>query len=142
MAEADQIASALDRYAGHNPPLPCWLEDENGHFDGALYCRSCARRKVITEALAPNLLCGGHSREVGADNCCHCEACGVLLDYDLSTYGGEAELEHFSEHMPDRMDTVTAFHIARMVEAIPDDEEALAIGRRAVEMIPAAAAAD
>lgn len=143
--KADEIVTALDQYgySGRLLEYPYWLCTGGlVVVDFDLLCLACIRKKVAQDALDPRFISGGHGPEIESDSCCHCATCGRLLEYTLSESGGFYELAHFSENLPVTMDRETALHVARMVEAIPEHGEALAIGRRAVEMIPAAAAAD
>lgn len=139
--EHSEIARALDAYANIDPPFVCWLSGD-GDDQSLDYCRSCAETKVA-EGSGDDISssCGPY---YGADSCLHCEDCGCVLDYTLSRHGALSELDHFEVSPPSApLKHDTAFHLARMVEAVEcvDDGDAILaimkIGQSALELINA-----
>ena len=51
-----------------------------------------------------------------------CEGCACVLDYDLTVYGVDAEIMHFSECPPEvPIGKREAYQIARVIEAVADE---------------------
>lgn len=78
---------------------PHWVV---GYDESVSFCRRCGEKKVreLQRGKAKTergdiFLDGGWSQE--ADSVQVCETCGRLLDYTLTDYGVESELEHFEE---------------------------------------------
>lgn len=129
---ADQMIERLDAYAGLSPDYPHWLSGGDGD-PSELYCATCAEMEVAE----------GHADEIDggwgpedADYCCHCERCGVVLDYNLTAHGVARELEHFRANpVSSPLSKDDAFHIARVVEGAPDNAEVLRIAEGAIAAI-------
>lgn len=85
-------------------PYPHWLGGD-GADQGPSYCRECAQAHVDNGDA--EFIDGGYQQD--NDGCCHCEDCGRLLDYTLTDYGVEEELEHFKG---DRMRRVVSPELA------------------------------
>lgn len=128
----EELIRRLDDFAKIDPPCPRWLGGDNA--DAALsYCPECAE-KAVAEGKG-EFVDGGWNWD-DSDDCCHCTTCGQLLGYSLTKYGVGCELEHFASNPPTRpLDADTAFHIARVVEAAPENAEALALGEKAVALL-------
>lgn len=120
-----QHASTLD------VPYPHWLGGENVD-QGPSYCRACADAKVA--AGEAEYVDGGWQQD--DDNCCHCEVCQRLLEYNLTEYGFATELEHYRSNPPAApLDPEDAFHIAKVLECDPENAEAVAIAVAAALLI-------
>lgn len=153
--QAYEIEAALDRYAraGGVKPVQAyyiWGEFRIEHEGGVLYsdeaheyCEACADAllaKVLP--LLPEDERENHRVSPtdchSEDTCKHCMTCGVLLDYGLNDWGARSELDHYETELPkhDDLPPGEAFHIARIVEAAPNDEAVLALARIAVARIP------
>lgn len=120
------LSALFDRYARLSPPTPWWPADDDTGYD---YCRKHAAQK------AKEMRCdldGGYARET--DSCCHCAVCGRLLDYTLTDFGQESELDHFSREKFRKgpLDRQTAFHLARALYGRDDDFGAIEIAARAI----------
>lgn len=124
------ISFLFDKYADLQPEDPHWIcdgADDESHD----YCRKCAKAKIekdgkgqLNMSVAPE-----------SDSCIHCEECGKLLDYCLTNFGADAELDHFRAIKFRRnkpLDRETAYHLARMLAAKGDDFEAIEIAARAI----------
>lgn len=78
-----------------------------------------------------------------SDYCRHCYRCGCILCYSLTDIGVSEELGHFRENPPSApLSRSVAYHIARILEAAPDDREAQALGAAAVMAIEEEALSD
>jgi hypothetical protein len=147
-----EIADALDKFAeeqGFRPADAYYivgefnLREPNGksvYSDEAhLWCHKCAvkhlsraRRLMPRERRADHFIC--HTDARGEDTTRACMRCGKRLNYSLSKYGVESELEHFAMYPPHApIRGGEAWDIARIIEAAPDNEEALALGRAALK---------
>jgi hypothetical protein len=127
------LERALDSYANIDPPYPCWLGGDNVDA-GELYCRPCAE-KVVADGKA-EFVDGGYAHQT-EDCCAHCHTCGQVLDYFLTEAGVGYELDHFSSvRFRSPLSRDDAFHVARVVEAAPDDPAAVRLAKRAVAKIP------
>lgn len=125
--EAVDMEIKLNERAGQVALPPYWLEGGNSEPSDD-YCRHCADKAAKAYKAE---ICGGWSSE--ADSCRHCATCGSVLEYSLTTHGVIAELEHFrSVRFRKPLSKEEAFHVARLIEAAPDDAEARAIAKRAV----------
>lgn len=130
MTEAREMETLLQRYAGIDPPYPCWLGGDRAD-PGPDYCRECATERV--KAGFGEFVDGGYDA-AEAEHCCHCEGCGKLLDYFLTDYGVRDEMQHFhGRRLRSPLDREEAFHIARILEAAPNDKAVLRLGRRALK---------
>ncbi len=102
---------------GISPPNPWWIA--GGDDEATDYCRPCAEKALVaakdglTSEEAENLtLAGGYVGE--EDSRAHCESCGKLLDYTLTNYGVDSELDHF-EREGIRNDPEEAYLILRIL---------------------------
>ncbi|HDS1633519.1 TPA: hypothetical protein QEL43_003182 [Stenotrophomonas maltophilia] len=84
---ADQLIERLQAIQAA-PPYQCWLGGDDTD-QGVSYCRDCAQKEV--DAGRAEFVDGGWSQ----DNDCpaSCETCRAQLQYDLTEYGIEQELE-------------------------------------------------
>ena len=124
------LARLFDLYANLNPDGQFWVEC-GGRDDGENYCRKHAEEKIAADG--DDTLCGGDYSE--SDSCCHCSVCGKLLGYVLTDHGAEAELSHFKSVKFRRnkpLDRVTAYHLARLIDARPNDLEVMRIAACAI----------
>ena len=109
----NEIIQALDSFAS-DPPYPRWLGGDAAD-QGPSYCLECASKKVDSGEGGAEFVDGGWSQE--SDGCCHCESCGLLLDYTLTDYGVGAELEHYLQHPPRApISNDEAYHLSRLIE--------------------------
>lgn len=123
----NEATDVLHRLAGiaraTRVPFPCWLGG-NGADQGPSYCRECAQKRV--DAGEAEFVDGGWDQE--NDGCCHCEDCGRLLDYTLTDYGVEEELEHFrGDRMRRAISPEQAYHLARLLETYEVHPEVLVL---------------
>ncbi|WIW89594.1 hypothetical protein K3M67_06445 [Sphingobium sp. V4] len=157
--DARQIETRLDIFAKDAgivpvPPYYIWGEfriELNGkslYSDEAHeYCRACADAllaKVLP--LLPEDERDDH--RVSATELNHedtpknCMICGALLDYALNEYGVATELNHYRAYpLTGDLHPGDAFHIARMLEAAPNDRAVLRFGRNAIKSLPVTAGA-
>ncbi|RIA46214.1 hypothetical protein DFR49_0747 [Hephaestia caeni] len=157
--QAYEIEAALDRYARSAGVKPVqayyiWGEfrvEQEGHVfysdEAHEYCEACADTLLAQVLpLLPKVERDDHRVSPtnchSEDTCKHCMTCGVLLDYALNDWGARNELTHYATELSTRDDLPPgeAFHIARIIEAAPNDEAVLAIARIALARIPKAAA--
>ncbi len=136
---ASLLALLFDEYAALNPEPGWWLDFEDGGA-GHVCCLRCIKKRDAGREKYSG--CGSSSEE---DGCLHCGDCGKLLDYTLTDYGAESELEHFRKVKFRRskpLDRETAYHLARLIAAKEDDMDVIRIAARAIRCmrhIPAAA---
>lgn len=106
-----------------DPEPPHWLIDdgENGFDEGLSYCLECMK------SIAPN---GEWGEEWGGGYCyeedgtCHCEKCGKLLQYSLTDYGVDVELENYAEYPPRNLDDPDeCYQLARIAMGVYTDEQ-------------------
>ena len=140
MLFAFALGAALDAYAALEPEPICWTAGSKAD-QGSDYCRSCAERRVWASfAAVPSpggLFVDGGWGGDESDGCAHCADCDCILDYYLTDFGVESELEHFhGRRLGAPVSRETAFHIARVIEAAPENERTLRLARRAVAKIP------
>lgn len=135
---ATDLADRLDGYAALDPPPCCWIETATGQASHDDYCPACATAAVAKlPELAGAEIWQRSDPPAPDDSCCHCSTCGALLAYALTEAGVDEELAHFAAHPPAApLSRDTAYHIARIVEAAPDDTEAVALATRAIAAIP------
>jgi hypothetical protein len=117
-----------------------WLDDDTGES----YCMSCALL-VIEEC---NMI-EGKTLEIDGgwgmgehDTCCHCTKCGVILEYTLTDYGVDAEIDHFLSGRDDGPLTPSdAFHLLKVFDGVvwPPEETMAANLDTIVELYGAAA---
>jgi hypothetical protein len=116
----------FDEYAALDPEGPYWPAVADTSED---FCRAHAQVK----AGPSGEIDGGYSRET--DGCCHCATCGRLLAYTLTDAGAASELAHFKtvRFQRDRpLDRTTAYHLSRLIAAMPHDMEVTRIAARAI----------
>lgn len=120
----DEAIGQLDQLAlGGDFPFPHWVGGDDVD-QGPSYCRACADAKV--EAGEAEYVDGGWPQE--EDGCCHCEACGRLLDYTLSDYGVEQELDHYLVTPPKSpLGAEEAYHLSRLLENYHEHPAVLAL---------------
>lgn len=118
--------------------------------EGLSYCQKCALEKIAglsAEWLISDkefFLDGGWEAHE-ADSCVHCDICGALLEYTLTDYGVNAELDHYSRHMKRKGHLLPeeAYHIVAALEQLEwcDDGKRVArgvrIGTRALALVAA-----
>lgn len=113
-----------------NPLYPYWFVGEVGigdeKYDGGFsFCRDCIL------ALLPNMdlgedYDGGFLCE--SDGCEHCEKCGKLLQYTLTDYGVDGELNHFVESPPSKDELLngdTCYELGRIAYGISTKQQAV-----------------
>lgn len=123
--DVDALLDRLNAIAAiADVPYPHWLGGDEAD-QGPSYCNDCAQKQVV--AGNAEFVDGGWPQE--NDGCCHCEDCGRLLDYTLTDYGVQAEMEHFQGGIPaESIEPETAYHLARLLEqADHDHPEVIAI---------------
>ena len=143
--DATNLQLRLDQYAQLDPPYPCWLSGEadvcwigsekppRTADNGLNYCLQCAEKRLA--AGEGEFIDGGYGA-MEEDTPCHCEDCGALLDYTLTDYGVDYELEHFNTvRFRGDLSRDDAFAIARMIGANPT-QEVVRLARRALRHIP------
>ena len=102
----DQVALAADI------PYPHWLGG-TGADQGPSYCHDCASKRV--EAGEGEFVDGGWPQD--NDGSCQCEDCGRTLDYTLTEYGVEEEMEHFTRRrLRGAINPLLAYALARVLE--------------------------
>lgn len=121
----------LEAQLGTHKALPLrWV---HGDGSGDDLCRECAEKVVA--AGKGEFVDGGW----GAQECdCipYCDGCGALLSGWLTDYGAEEELAHYRENPPDSLiGPYDALHIARLLDAMPDNEEVRDIAEAAANAI-------
>lgn len=101
--------------------MPYWLMEDTG----ASYCLDCIKKKKPDFDFHRDygdFFDGGFDQE--EDGCSHCEDCGKLLEYSLTDYGVDEELEHFLDRDPfDWNDPDDCFHIARIAQGVFTDAQ-------------------
>jgi hypothetical protein len=128
----------FEQYADIHPEPGYWFETEDGG-DGDDYCLKCVKEKDAGRGKYSGYGCSSEH-----DGCLHCSKCGKLLDYVLTDYGAEEELNHFRAVKFRRnkpLDRETAYHLARLIAAKEGDLEVIWIAARAIrcmKRIPAA----
>lgn len=127
-----ELIRALESFANLSPDSVYWLGGDKAD-QGLSFCRGCAEKRV---AKGDGEFADGGWGSQENDGCCHCEDCGCLLQYSLTDYGVSEELGHFTENPPTSPLTPdVAYHIARIVEAAPDGNEAAALAELAIDCI-------
>lgn len=119
------LSMLFDQYANLDPGQGYWLDDA----EHETLCLRCVKK------IANGRSYSGYGCAAEQDHCLHCEKCGALLDYVLTNYGAEAELEHFSKvrflrNKP--LDRVTAYHLARLIAAKDNDMDVIRIAAKAI----------
>lgn len=125
------LAMLFDEYAALDPGPGYWINNDDTRVPEGDYCRSCALEK--NETIAGDLCTYGSASE--QDGCLHCHKCGKLLSYVLTDHGANAELDHFKTktfRKNKHLDRETAFHLARLIEAKPNDLNVVRIAARAI----------
>lgn len=123
------LSLLFDQYAALSPEMGYWLDFEDGG-DGGTHCLKCIKKLDAG--------CDKYTGYGGApeqDGCLHCGTCGKLLDYTLTDYGANSELDHFKDVKFRRnkpLDRITAYEIARMLAAKGDDLDAVHVAARAI----------
>lgn len=119
--------------------------------EGGSYCQSCAEAQIaILKKASPDkdfFLDGGWEAHE-SDSCVHCQTCCALLEYTLTDYGVDYELDHYSRHMRRKgpLSPEEAYHIVAALEQLEwcDDAKRVArgirIGTRAVALVAKASA--
>ena len=124
-----------DHAASLDVPYPHWVGGDNVD-QGPSYCRACADAKV--EAGEAEYVDDGWQQD--DDGCCHCDTCGMLLEYNLTEYGAAAELEHYLASPPEQPVTPEdAFHILKIFERDETDARVIAIVISTAKLINLAA---
>jgi hypothetical protein len=123
-----QIMYALYARAAMEPDFPCWLVGEDESID---YCIQCAQRR---HASGEGECIGGGWGPAEGDTCVHCNDCGAVLSYWLTTYGVESELEHFRwKRFRNPIGPEEAFHLARLIDSAPMDRRVKRLALRAAK---------
>lgn len=146
---SDVLQRAID-HCGKNepqelPPSVWWLTSDAGPS----YCHPCAWRasaaelglqdrepkdwfhwddddRRINDGISGGDPCGGESEHSE-----HCESCGALLNYHLTSYGAADEIAHFEQYPPTADDVAnpeTAYALRRTLEACVYDDKLRARG--------------
>lgn len=107
--------------------------------EGSNYCEKCGLEKIAglyaewAHTDKEFFLDGGWEAHE-ADSCVHCEVCHALLEYTLTKYGVDSELDHYSRHMPRKgvLSQEEAYHIVAALEQLEwcDDRKRVARGVR------------
>ena len=106
------------------PEQCCWLVDEHGNDSDDSYCYDCIKSIVPEPEYGENFSRAGYAFDY--DNPQRCEACGKVLDYTLTDYGIEMELDHWSEYPPENFnDRRECFELARVAGGLSTDEQRL-----------------
>lgn len=150
------LASQLDAFAARNG-----VEAKQGYFirgdievgdgddrlrtnEAQNYCHDCAtglvetyrKRNEIEETEDEPVVVPISMND--EDCCSHCTKCGALLDYQLTDAGVGQELQHFEDSFAEHaaISADDAYHIARILDAAPGNEEVIKLGQKAVALIP------
>jgi hypothetical protein len=118
----DQLTHLLDERKS-SPEPPHWLINHPEYDQGSSFCWSCVK-ELISNPVAGDNWDGGFCCE--EDECEHCEKCGKLLEYTLTDYGVDEELEHFTEYPPENLDDADeCYHLARIAHGVYTDDQKL-----------------
>jgi hypothetical protein len=121
----DEILSMLDKKASF-PERPFWLLGHAGEYaDRDAMCFDCIKELLPNREYGENYD-GGFACE--EDDAQHCERCGKLLEYTLTDYGVDYEIEGFLESLADAEDLAnldTCYELARIAWGISSREQAL-----------------
>lgn len=149
-----EIERALDKFAkkqGFRPADAYYivgefnLREPNGESvysdEAHLWCEECADKMLARahalmdeESREDHFVCAVNA--TGEDSPARCSSCGAVLDHTLSSYGVASELDHYRANpIKSPISGGEAWEIARIIEAAPDDEEALALGRAALKSL-------
>ncbi len=122
--DVDSVLARLNALAAAaEVPYPHWLGGDEAD-QGPSYCAECAHEQVV--AGNAEFVDGGWPQD--NDGCCHCEDCGRLLDYTLTDYGVQEEMEHFKgSALVAPIEPELAYHLARLLEHHDSHPEVLAI---------------
>jgi hypothetical protein len=123
------LAYLFDEYAALVPENGYWIDFEDGG-NGETYCLRCVKKKDSGKEKYSGYGCAAEQ-----DGCLHCSECGKLLDYVLTDHGAEEELHHFKSVKFRRnkpLDRETAYHLARLIAAKPNDIDVIRIAARAI----------
>lgn len=151
-----EIEHALDAFAygaGFRPGTPFYIVGEFNLTDGKgkslysdeahLWCEPCADQLL---ALALPLLPSDERKDhfvceadpsTGEDTPSRCMACGKPLDHVLTSAGVNYELNHYSTYPVTDISPAEAWGIARLVESEPENAEAIAVARAALDAVEA-----
>lgn len=111
----NQIASEID------VQFPYWLSG-GGADEGLSFCFECANKNVSDDVEVN----GGWVQD--SDSCCHCEECGILLDYNLTEVGVASELEHFiANGITSPVNPEIAYHLLGLLEHHLESSAVLAL---------------
>jgi hypothetical protein len=100
------------------PELPYWLCGD-GDDEGLSLCWDCLHKRRPTAEWG-NDLCGGYDCEEDSSEVC--DECGKLLQYTLTDYGVDSELENFTEYPFDWEDAQHCYEVASVIDGICDDD--------------------
>ncbi len=127
---AYDLVLALNQYAALDPSPVCWTRWNSGGLAASgIYCWTCAMAEVVI----------GHGEIVvyeisyESDGCAHCSICNLILDYHLTDCGVDEELDYFHGlRLTTPLPKQDAYHIARIIEAAPENKDALRLAKRAL----------
>lgn len=121
-----EIERALFGFASIQPEYPCWMANGDA---GPSYCFACATKKA---AETGDEVDGGYRRYEN-DGCCHCDICGVLLDYTLTEYGVSEELDHYERRrFRAPLHPEDAYHVGCLLRDAPENPNVIRVAKRFV----------
>lgn len=111
-----------------DPPEYCYVgapEEEKESIvwdEGASYCETCGEKALAgIQSENPGVqveLIFPMTSEEETEGCRHCEACGILLQYNLGY--PSSEIDHFLNYPPDEFDPCTCYHLDQIYSCRPN----------------------
>jgi len=105
------------------PPYWFWEGELDGYSEGDSFCEACIKT-IMPDAKYGDNYTGGSAYE--SDGSCVCDKCSELLQYTLTDYGVNSELEHFLENPLEKSDlenTFTCYALARMAYGVSNKSQ-------------------
>ena len=125
---AELLYEMLQPLAARAKPKPLhWIDGED---DGDDYCLECCKAAVAKLHKAGNVeasVGGGYGSEEDGSRVCH--GCGALLEFTLTSYGAQSELDHYAGHGIDA-DPDSAYCALAMVESGACNDKLARVGYR------------
>lgn len=108
-----------------SPPYVHWVINKDGYDEEGDFCPECVIGELVRVVTEQGRVDedDDDTRTIYEypatedDGCRHCETCGALLDYTLTNYGVENELDHFSDadSVWDWNDADACFELSRVI---------------------------
>lgn len=119
LIELDERFSEVKRLCDEresSPEPPYWIYGDN---EAESWCYDCLRKELPSGKIGEDYGGGYSCEDDGSEVCCKC---GNLLQYELTNYGVDYELEHFEECSPDLNNADVCYMLGRIAYGIVSDD--------------------